>query len=734
MRTNGHYHKPTADPLPLLSPADASDHLILELCEPGARGQRGVGLDIGVSRTQRLAAERARDTGELSLSGLIYVTQPQGSESSVALFAPVFNGDPQDPESRRRSLRGWASAGIMITPLMEEVLRVEEKGIAVELVDAFAAQGPVTLYQSPTWKAPARPPTTLCMDVAGRGWELRYALNPAFYQTAGRREPTLMLTAGLSLSLALAALAWALASTRIRALDLAREMTGSLHEAITRNQSHLAYTPLAMIETDENFRVTEWNPAAERIFGYSRSDMLGKDPRMLMPESGQQEVDLRRATLLAAEEGIHLTLEAITSTGERILCDWYNTALRDDQGYFIGASFLADDITERRRTEQAVRQAQKLESLGVLAGGIAHDFNNLLTAILGNTEVAQDRNPGDPILRASLRRIEAATERGADLARQLLAYAGKGHFSVKPLDLNHLIHEMSDLLAISISKKVSLILELQPELPFVEADSAQFQQVVMNLVINASEAIGDNPGTVTLRTQSMTYDRAALANSFPGQVLQPGLFVRLVVSDDGCGMDPETIGRIFDPFFTTKFTGRGLGLSAMLGIVRGHRAGIRVESTPEQGTSFTLLFPATEAVVPPPARRLEKNALQTGTILVVDDEAIIRELAHTALEGAGFQVLEARDGIEALEAIQAGHPVKLVLLDMTMPRMGGAECFRRLKEIAPSVKVLLTSGYTEKESLDSLADLPPNGFLQKPFRVKDLVAKVRELLGDDPSA
>jgi CheY-like chemotaxis protein len=265
----------------------------------------------------------------------------------------------------------------------------------------------------------------------------------------------------------------------------------------------------------------------------------------------------------------------------------------------------------------------------------------------------------------------------------------------------------------------------------VEADSAQFQQVVMNLVINASEAIGDNTGTVTIKTQAATYDAAGLASGFPGQVLQPGRFVRLEVSDDGCGMDPETIGRIFDPFFTTKFTGRGLGLSAMLGIVRGHQAGIRVESVRDQGTSFTLLFPASEAVAPHPPREIPPVPTRTGTILVVDDEAIIRDLAHTALEGAGFQILEARDGVEAVEAVEKSNPpVDLVLLDMTMPRMGGAECFRQLKVLAPSVKILLTSGYTEKESLDSLADLLPDGFLQKPFRIKDLVAKVRELLTD----
>ena len=544
----GRYHRPLADPLPFQEPGPDGDHLILEYGEPGERGARGVGLDIGISRTQRLAAERARDTGEPTLSGLVYFTQAQGREDAVVLFLPVYGGNPRDLEARRRALQGWVSAGIRLHPLMEEVLRAQDSGIALELVDAFSAQGPRPLFRSPDWPQGAAPAQTRMLNVAGRGWQLRYALRPAFYKTPGRGQPTQVLAAGLALSLALAALAWALANTRNRALDLAQGMTASLQEALARNQSNLAYTPLAVIETDAHFKIQEWNPAAERLFGYSRADMLGKDPRLLIPTENQPEVQPRRAALLTLEGGAHLTLEAVTRTGERILCDWYNTALRDGQGHFIGAIFLADDITARRQAEIALRQAQKLESLGVLAGGIAHDFNNLLTAILGNAELALNRAPDDLPLRTSLQRIEAATQRGADLARQLLAYAGKGHFAVKPLDLNSLILEMGDLLAISTSKKVSLKRDLQPDLPPVEADSAQFHQVVMNLVINASEAIGDQPGTVTIRTRSVSYDQPTLASSFPGQVLEPGLFVRLEVEDDGCGMDAETIGRIFDPF------------------------------------------------------------------------------------------------------------------------------------------------------------------------------------------
>ncbi len=728
-RLAGRYHRPIADPMPLMGPDQDGDHLIIELCEPGERAAKGLGLDVGISPTQRIAAERAEEMGQPVLSGLLYFTLPEGRQDAVALYVPVYHGSPTSPAARRQALKGWVSAGILIGPLIEDVLRGEDQGIAFEVADAFAAHGPQWLYTSPDWPQGSPATSVNRLDIGGRQWQLRYAIKPGFYEVEGRNLPLLLLLGGVIVSLCLAGVMWSLAGMRKRAVELAQAMNTSLNEALQRNRSHLAYTPLAVIETDSTFRVSEWNPGAERIFGYTREEALGQDPDMLIPKEGRTEVAGRRKSLLASESGTRVSMENLTRTGQRILCDWYNTALRDDQGRFIGAIFLADDVTDRRRAESALRQAQKLESLGVLAGGIAHDFNNLLTAILGNTEVALDRIPADPALRSALQRIEAATQRGSDLARQLLAYAGKAHFAIRPLDLNAIILEMSDLLSVSISKKVVLQTDLQPDLPPVDADSAQFQQVVMNLVINASEAIGDQPGHVTLRTRSVSYTRANLSSSFPGQVLDPGPYVRMEVEDDGCGMDAKTIGRIFDPFFTTKFTGRGLGLSAMLGIVRGHQAGIRVESVAGKGTTFILLFPASESTVAIAVPEREPLRPLSGTVLVVDDEGSIRDLARHALEGAGFRVLEARDGLEAVERFEAGgERVDLVLLDMTMPRMGGAEAFRRIRGLSPDVRVLLTSGYTQKESLESLADLPPDGFLQKPFRIRELVSKVRDIL------
>ncbi len=725
----GRYHLPLSDPVPLHSPGQDGDHLLIEVCEPGARSVQARGLDVGTSQTQRRAAERAMDSGQPALSGLVYFTMPSGRQEAVVFMTPVYWGRSALPEERRQALRSWISAGVLIKPMIEDILRGEDQGVAFEVVDALVAAGPQRLYGAPDWPQGASPMAVRTLHVAGREWLLRYALKPGFFAADGRNQSLMLLLGGLMVSVSLTAVVWSLTGTRRRALDLAKDMTASLHQAVARTKSHLAYTPLAVIEVDAAYHITEWNAAAERIFGYAREEALGRDPRFLVPEDGQWMVEPRRANLLESDNGLHLPSENRTKTGLRIQCDWYNAALRDEHGCFIGAICLADDITERRHIEAALRQTQKLESLGVLAGGIAHDFNNLLTAILGNTEVALDRASSDPALRTAIQRIEATTQRGSDLARQLLAYAGKAHFEVKPLDLNAIIIDMGDLLSVSISKKVGIRMDLQSGLPAVNADSAQFQQVVMNLVINASEAIGDRTGVITLRTRSLNYAQAELSATFPGQVLEPGSYVRLEVEDDGCGMDAETIGRIFDPFFTTKFTGRGLGLSAMLGIVRGHRAGIRVESTPGEGTTFILLFPASQFVAVPTAPEAEPRQALSGTILVVDDEGIIRDLARNALEQSGFRVLEARDGLEAVERFtELGQQVDLILLDMTMPRMGGAETFRRIRELSPKVKVLLTSGYTQKESLESLADLPPDGFLQKPFRVRELVGRIRDLL------
>ncbi len=387
---------------------------------------------------------------------------------------------------------------------------------------------------------------------------------------------------------------------------------------------------------------------------------------------------------------------------------------------------------EQRKLEQQVMQSQKLESLGVLAGGIAHDFNNLLTSILGNSDLARSELSPASSACVYLEDIEKVTRRAADLCRQMLAYSGKGRFVVRPLSLNDVVREMAYLLGVSISKKVVIKYNFFADLPSVMADGTQMSQVVMNLITNASEAIGEASGVVTLTTGVMDCDDAYLQGAVgDGGSHAPGQYVYLEVSDTGCGMDAETLGRIFDPFFTTKFTGRGLGLAAVMGIVRGHKGALRVYSEKGQGTTFKILLPAHHQ--PPKPLGIDargvKPAAGHGLVLLVDDEESIRSMGRRMLERAGFEVLTAADGVQAVEVfLRHQAKVRMVILDMTMPHLDGEACFRELRRADPNVKVVMTSGYNEQDVINRFVGKGLAGFVQKPYSATDLLSKVEEVL------
>ncbi|MCE1203150.1 MAG: response regulator [Holophagaceae bacterium] len=402
------------------------------------------------------------------------------------------------------------------------------------------------------------------------------------------------------------------------------------------------------------------------------------------------------------------------------------------QAALVGEHLLVmfTDVSERRRSEEALRQTQKLESLGVLAGGIAHDFNNLLSAMLGNLNLAQMKLPIGGASGPFLENMEGTIRKAAELTRQMLAYSGRGRFVVEPVDLNRLVAEITHLLAVSISKRVRLEYDLVPGLPAIEADSAQLQQVVMNLVTNASEAIGETEGVIRIATGLSHFGEREIETVLPGQGLEPGPYVSLRVTDTGCGMEPEVRARIFDPFFSTKGSGRGLGLSAMLGIVRGHRAGIEIHSDAGLGSSFLIHFRASQAKVAD-SGRIEAGAHKDrfqGKVLLVDDEADLRFSFGSMLQHLGFQVVAARDGLEALERFQKGE-YTLVFMDLTMPRMDGKEAFLQMKARDSEVRVILASGYSEGEAIETLHGLRPAGFIQKPFSLQALTRAVERALG-----
>ena len=384
--------------------------------------------------------------------------------------------------------------------------------------------------------------------------------------------------------------------------------------------------------------------------------------------------------------------------------------------------------TERRRLELAaaetvVSQAQKLESLGVLAGGIAHDFNNLLAIMTTNLSLAQRHIARDSEALTFVKATELAALRAADLTKQLLAYAGKGRFVVRPLDLSPSIEQMTQLLSVALPKKVTLEIALAPALPLIEGDAAQLQQVVMNLVTNAADSIADAEGTVRVTTAVIELGDAITLGPLLPQRLEPGRYVTLRVEDSGCGMRPEVMARIFDPFFTTKMTGRGLGLSAILGILRSHRAGLRLHSEPGKGSAFEIFFPALAGAGESPDAPAVSTLppVQAGVALVVDDEPALREAAAHLFRAIGFGVVTAANGLEALACVaQRGAELSVVLMDLTMPKMGGAEAVVELRKLRPELPVILCSGYSEEAAIERTRSLERVQFLQKPYQLHEL--------------
>ncbi len=473
------------------------------------------------------------------------------------------------------------------------------------------------------------------------------------------------------------------------------------------------------------------SPNAAEVFGYTAEQFLDGSVAygslILEEDVARVASEVSAASETAAATLLHEPYRVRNRDGTtRWLYD-FTHILRNTEGQATHYLGYVIDITPRmaaeeqqRHLERQLLHTQKLESLGVLAGGVAHDFNNLLTAILGQASLARRKLGGPEFIQDRIREIEELALRAADLTRQLLAYSGKGHFVVEPTDLGTVVSEMAGMLRVVLSKKAELELVVEPSLPAVLADRAQLAQVLMNLLTNASDSLGDRPGRITVRVGATELP----SNSEPNRRhdLPPGGYVRLEVGDDGCGMNAEVKARLFDPFFSTKLQGRGLGMSAVLGIVRGHHGEISVETEPGRGSTFTLLFPTSDQEAhssrtfrPDPAWRGH------GTVLVVDDEASVLHTAAMIVRSLGFDTLKAEDGAEALRLFaQHGQRIRLVLLDLTMPVLGGREVLRALRERAPVLPVVLTSGYSEEDALREDATDRCTTFLQKPYAAHDL--------------
>jgi len=485
------------------------------------------------------------------------------------------------------------------------------------------------------------------------------------------------------------------------------------------------------------------NTSALRMLGYTSADeLIGRvihDMLHHTKANGEKHPisDCKIAHASKAGLSIHVDDEVFWhKDGHSFPVEYRSIPIRKDDE-IVGQIISFTDITERllaehqKREEQVkLEHTQRLESLGVLTGGIAHDFNNLLTAILGNASLSKMKIDELSPAHQLLDRVIDASESAADLCNQMLAYSGKGKFTVTPISLSSLVEKMAKLLEVSIQKGVTLRYNLDDRIPLIDADLAQMQQVIMNLITNANEALEGNKGVITIATGVMDVDQGYLASAYAENNLKVGQYVFVEVSDTGCGMSTEQQARMFEPFYTTKVMGRGLGMSAMLGIVRGHDGAIKIYSELGKGTAIKVFFPVSDALeANEKVVETERTNLSGVTVLVVDDEPMLRDVAVSLLEFSGVHVITAENGKDGIEKyFDHKNEIDIVLLDMMMPVMNGEETFQKLRAIDPEVKVLLCSGYNEQDATQQFTGKGLAGFIQKPYRSDALITAISDVL------
>ncbi len=750
------------------------EHTAILFTEPMAGNSVVVGYDILTAPTAP-ALLRARTTRELVVTPQFRLAQSDAPADEFGLvfimpvFAPAVEGGPS-------MFLGFVQSVFRVETMLAHAHRARpDEALLLYYVDLDAGAGaPAVLYASEAGREPLREGrrATLetprgqpgdfqeILEIGGRRWLLLIRMSQAWHLAQHSAQPRLLFGGGLALTCLAALLANMLiqrtrlieaeVTERTAELETARRLLEddirrrtaaeqALKASEVRLQAILDHSPNSIFVKDLAGRYLLVSRQHARMWNRPAGDFIGRDDSELFPPDIAARFRESDQQMISAEAAIKyeltVTLPGATAPTTAIVQKF---PLLDAEGRIYGMCGISTDITDRKQAEQdkitmerKLLAAQKLESLGVLAGGIAHDFNNILTSVLANASLARHDAASGRSVERSLTQIELAARRAADLCQQMLAYAGKGKLASDRLDLSELVRGTAALLEVTISKNTKLDLRLADGLPPVLADSTQLRQIVMNLVINAADAITGRPGLITVTTFTREADAALLHNALGNPDLPPGTYVGLEVADNGSGMTPETIARIFEPFFTTKFSGRGLGLSAVLGIVQGHRGALFVESTPGHGSTFRLLLPATSGRTvssAPPFPEAGPVVLR-GTVLVVDDEEAVRSIAATVLEMHGATSLTAASGDAALELLRTrGEQIALVLLDLTMPGINGEETLRRMRMLGARQPVILMSGYSETETMQRSTNLGVAGFIQKPFEVATLLARTKAFL------
>jgi PAS domain S-box-containing protein len=742
-----------ADGSPIPAPADR-EYFVITYVEPVAGNEVVLGYDVKSAPTGALVSATRTDR-QLKVSQPIQLFQSRSpkDEPGVVFLLPFWRAGPHGDGPVEGCVQGVFHVRTMLA--LSHQLTTSES-LDTYYLDLQAAPGTSPLLYSNlggTETAAAAPPVALppaddpadfheTLTVGDRQWRMVIRPNAAWVKRVSSHQPEGILAAGLTITALLALMANSFLQRTDRIEREVAERTRELRASETRLQDIVDHSPALIFLKDPAGRYLLCNQPFLDLCQRTREEVIGARDAALFPVTDADIFGAHDAEVLAAGRPMEFEEFLTRPDGRRWTCIVQKFPLFDEQGKLYALCGIATDITGRKAGEEQklalerrLLESQKLESLGVLAGGIAHDFNNILTAILGNANLAALELPSDHGVRPLLRHIEHASRRASDLCAQMLAYAGKAAFIITPVNLTALVRDTAALLEVSVGRRVRLELKTVRDLPAVQADATQLRQIVMNLVINAADAIGDRAdGRIVVSTfaRQVTADFFAAAVQAPA--LPAGAYVVLEVADNGTGMGPDVLARIFEPFFTTKFSGRGLGLAAVLGIVQSHHGALFVESTPGRGTVFRLLLPASAARAGDTAPPITAAPVALkGTVLVVDDEESVRDVALRALRSVGLQVIEVGDGQAALLAYrQRAADINLVLLDLTMPGLSGEETLRQLRMVAPTLPVVVMSGYSEAETTRRCASLGVSAYLPKPFELADLVARMRTHL--DPTA
>lgn len=733
----------------LVRAIDRAEHYPILFVEPMGGNERAFGLDIQTSAS-RPFLERARSTRQFVVSAQFTLIQGQ---KGVAMIWPVFRRAPG--ELTERICRGFVQAILRGEEMLQQSqLRSPVEGIDEYYVDTTNGWESATLLHAHRADMPAGATELALADVragifrehvielGGRKWSVVY--RPTTAWVAGQRSyrSELWLLVGFAITGLLAALIVSMARRTAAIQRLVAARTAELSESRRQLSSLLHALPGAAYRCTCNSHFDEVIFVSEGILpltGYTAEEFTTRKVvlRDLMPPDDAARVQKTICAAMADHRGFESEYRIRTRNGvdKWVLCRGRGIYPADGQEPFYEA--LAIDITDRKQAEaekmtmeRRLLESQKLESLGLLAGGIAHDFNNILTGIMGYASLARHSEPTDAELTDHLLKIEGSAARAAELCQQMLAFSGRGQFIIEPVDLNKTVRDTLPLLQGSLPSRARLELALAPEPAMALGDVTQLRQIAMNLILNAGEALPPAGGDVIVRTAVRWMDQPELSTARVGSDLPPGRYVVLEVRDSGCGMDAQTLARIFDPFFTTKFTGRGLGLAAVLGIVRGHSGALRIESEPGHGSTFSLFLPASADVVStPPKGNSATPWKHVGRVLVIDDEPPVRDIAAQLIRSFGLAVTTAENGSEGVELFRANPgEFDLVVLDQTMPGMDGIEALAALRAISPTVRVILVSGYNESERVAELSKGAPLLFLQKPFSRSKLGHHLRSLL------